>query len=116
MSEIDELLFSYGSLSGGELQLDTFGRVVHTEDDVLPGYATSLTHRQDARIVERIGPIAQRVLRRTGDPRDKVFGTVLVLTPAELDAADELLTPLFRRLPVTLASGRGAWVYVAAGS
>jgi len=56
------------------------------------------------------------VLRRTGDPRDKVFGTVLVLTPAELDAADELLTPLFRRLPVTLASGRGAWVYVAAGS
>ena len=114
MGDTVELLFSYGSLGGGELQLDTFGRVVHTETDVLPGYTTSLSRRPDPRIAERIGPITQRVLRRTGDPRDKVVGTVLRLSEAELDAADELVGPPFRRLPVTLESGRGAWVYVAA--
>ncbi len=114
MGDTVELLFSYGSLEGGGLQLDTFGRVVHTERDVLPGYTTSYAARQDPRITERIGPISQRVLRRTGDPRDKVIGTVLCLSEAELDAADELVSPPFHRLPVTLESGRGAWVYVVA--
>ncbi|MCR2784219.1 MULTISPECIES: gamma-glutamylcyclotransferase [unclassified Microbacterium] len=116
MGETGELLFSYGSLGGGEIQLDTFGRVVHTEQDVLPGYVAEPRARADPLLAERIGPIAQRVLRETRDPRDKVIGRLLVLTAAELDAADELVTPLLRRMPVTLASGRVAWVYVAAGS
>ncbi|MCR2799400.1 gamma-glutamylcyclotransferase [Microbacterium sp. zg-Y818] len=114
MGDTVELLFSYGSLEGGGLQLDTFGRVVHTEPDVLPGYTTSLTERPDPRITDRIGPVPQRELRRTGDPRDKIIGTVLRLSEAELDAADELLSPPFHRRPVTLESGRGAWVYVVA--
>ena len=114
MSETVQLLFSYGSLGGGDVQLDTFGRVLRVEPDVLPGYATSLTRRQDPRVAERIGPIAQRVLRHTGDPRDKVIGTVLHLSDAELEAADERVTPLFIRLPVLLGSGRDAWVYVMA--
>lgn len=114
MSDDGELLFSYGSLGGGELQLDTFGRVVTTQPDVLPGYVAEMASRQDPRIVDRIGPIPQRVLRETRDPRDKVVGRVLRLTAEELDAADELVTPLLRRMPVTLASGRTAWVYLAA--
>lgn len=111
-----ELLFSYGSFGGDELQLDTFGRVVDVEQDVLPGYVAEAAPATDPRLVDRIGPIPQRRLRHTGDELDKVVGRVLRLSPDELDAADELVTPLLRRVPVTLASGRTAWTYVAAGA
>ncbi|MCR2812968.1 gamma-glutamylcyclotransferase [Microbacterium sp. zg.Y1090] len=114
MGDPGELLFSYGTLDVLDLQRDTFGRVLHGEPDMLPGYATEVAERLDPEIVERLGPIPQRLLRMTGDPRDKVTGQVLHLSDLELEAADELVSPLFHRLAVTLASGRLAWVYLAA--
>ncbi|MBD7956462.1 gamma-glutamylcyclotransferase [Microbacterium sp. Sa4CUA7] len=108
-----ELLFSYGAFGGDELQLDTFGRVVHAEQDVLPGYVTEAAPATDPRLVDRIGPVPKRRLRHTGDALDKVVGRTLHLSVEELDAADDLVTPLLRRTPVRLASGRSAWVYVA---
>lgn len=110
----DQALFTYGTLQLPEVQLDTFGRLVEGEDDVLPGYTTVDVNVDDPRVVTLSGSAVHSVLRRTGSARDKVVGTVLWVTEEELDAADEYEVAVYRRVEVTLASGRTAWVYAAA--
>lgn len=102
----------YGTLQLPEVQLDTFGRLLSGEDDVLPGYRLEWVEIDDDRVAQLSGLDSHPILRRTDDPRDRVFGRVLALTPEELDAADEYEVSLYRRVSVQLASGIGAWVYV----
>jgi hypothetical protein len=94
----DQLLFSYGALQHPEVQLDTFGRLLESEDDVLPGYTLDYAEN----------------LRATGSARDKVVGKALLVTESELEASDEYEVERYRRAAVVLASGRTAWVYVSA--
>ncbi|MEV7694109.1 gamma-glutamylcyclotransferase family protein [Microbacterium sp. NPDC089189] len=108
----DELLFSYGTLLHPEVQLDTFGRLLDADDDVLPGFTVDYAPIEDRRVVELSGLDVHPILRRTGDARDKVVGKALAVTADEVDAADEYEVALYTRVAVTLASGRRAWVYV----
>ena len=110
----DELLFSYGTLQNRDVQLDTFGRLVDGEDDVLPGYTVDYAEIEDPRVVDLSGLSVHPVVRETGNPRDKVVGKVFRLSNDELEAADEYEVSPYRRVPVTLASGLRAWVYVSA--
>jgi hypothetical protein len=112
VADAEELLFTYGTLQFAEVQLDTFGRVVAGESDVLPGYRIDHARIEDRRVAEVSGLSVHPVLRYTGNTRDKVMGKVLHLTADELEAADEYEVALYRRTSVTLASGRTAWVYV----
>jgi hypothetical protein len=109
----DQLLFSYGTLQIPEVQLDTFGRLVESEDDVLPGYTVDYAEIEDARVADLSGHSVHPIVRPTGNPLDKVVGKVLWVTEDELDASDEYEVALYRRVSVTLASKRAAWVYVA---
>lgn len=108
-----ELLFTYGTLQSPEVQLDTFGRLLHGEDDVLPGYTVDYAEIEDQRVGELSGQSVHPILRATGNTLDKVVGTVVEVTEAELEASDEYEVTLYRRVSVPLASGRDAWVYVA---
>lgn len=108
-----QAVFSYGSLQRSDVQLDTFGRVVDGEEDALPGHRLEWSD-VDHHAVRIPGTHAHPVLRVTGDPHDRVFGRVLELSAAELEAADEYEVALYRRVSVLLASGRRAWVYVSA--
>ncbi|MFT4052461.1 MAG: gamma-glutamylcyclotransferase family protein [Microbacterium sp.] len=108
----DELLFTYGTLQYAEVQLDTFGRLVAGEPDLLPGYTIDYVDIEDQRVVDISGTSVHPVLRATGNPLDKVVGKVLHITSDELDAADEYEVSLYRRVRVQLASGRDGWVYV----
>lgn len=108
----DELLFTYGTLQYAEVQLDTFGRLLAGEPDVLPGYTIDYVEITDQRVVDLSGASVHPVLRETGNALDKVVGRVLHLTADEIDAADEYEVSLYRRVRVTLGSGRTAWVYV----
>ncbi|QIG40103.1 gamma-glutamylcyclotransferase [Microbacterium sp. 4R-513] len=109
----DQLLFSYGTLSHPPVQLDTFGRLVEGDTDVLPGYTVDYAEIEDRRVVDLSGHDVHPIVRATGNPHDKVVGKVLLLTADELDAADEYQVSLYVREQVTLASGRRAWVYVS---
>ncbi len=93
----DQLLFSYGMLQHPDVQLDTFGRVLEADDDVLPGYTIDYAKN----------------VRATGSARDKVVGKALRVTESELEASDEYEVAQYRRASVVLASGRTAWVYVS---
>jgi hypothetical protein len=109
----DQLLFSYGTLQHPDVQLDTFGRLVEGEDDVLPGYTVDYAEIKDKRVADLSGIAVHPIVRVTGNPRDKVVGKVLWITADELEAADEYEVSLYARVSVTLASGRAAWVYVS---
>jgi hypothetical protein len=108
-----EALFSYGTLQLDQVQLDTFGRLLDGEDDVLSGFTLDYVEIEDPRVVEVSGADVHPILRETGHAVDKVVGRVLWITEDELDAADEYEVALYRRARVTLASGRPAWVYLA---
>ena len=108
----DQLLFSYGTLQNPDVQLDTFGRLLDTEDDILPGYTVDYADIEDPRVVGVSGASVHPIVRPTGNALDKVVGKVLRVTEDELDAADEYEVELYRRASVVLASGRTAWVYV----
>lgn len=103
-----EPVFAYGALQRPEVQLDILGRRVAGEPDALPGFRLEW---RDAADPTSASP-ARPVIRRTGDARDRVFGTVLPLTIAELDAVDEYELARYRRISVQLAGGIRAWTYV----
>jgi hypothetical protein len=110
----DQLLFTYGSLQHPEIQLDTFGRLIAGEEDVLSGYTVDYIEIDDPRALDASRPTVQPIVRATGSPRDKVTGLVLAVTEDELEAADEYQNALYTRGAVTLGSGRDAWVYLSA--
>jgi hypothetical protein len=112
MDDVAELLFVYGPFTRPEVQLETFGRRVEASSDVLDGYRLAMIDVDLPNVAVFAGPGRQPVLRETGDPLDKTVGEVLAVTPDELEAADEYAAPTYRRIRVSLASGRDAWAYV----
>lgn len=100
------LLFSYGSLRSAAVQRRTFGRALRGTADALPGFDVHSRRVADAR-----GTITT-VLR---SPRSgaAVDGVALEIGDVELDRADTYEAPdFYRRIAVTLVSGRRAWVYL----
>lgn len=106
-------LFSYGTLRDRGLQRVLFGREVDTLDDVLSGFVVSSVRIADPDVIAKSGTDLHPILRR-GTPDQAVAGSVLLLTDAEIAAADSYETANYRRIPVTLVSGRSAYAYVHA--
>ena len=96
------------------MQLTLFGRLVDTEPDALPAFRVDVVTITDPDVVATSGLSEHSILHRTGDPADVIEGAVLRLTPDELAAADAYEVDDYRRIEVSLRSGRRAWVYVAA--
>jgi len=111
-SSPDQLLFAYGALQDPHVQLDTFGRLVQAEDDILLRHTLDYADTEDTRDANPAGTTVLPVLRRTGNAFDRVIGKVLAVTAEEVDAADEYQMSLYLRTAVTLESGRRAWIYV----
>jgi hypothetical protein len=109
----DVALFTYGTLQLPSVQLDTFGRLLDAEDDVLTGYTIDYLEIDDPHVTGVSGHDVHPILRRTGARLDKVVGKLVRLSEAELEAADEYEVSGYRREHVVLDSGTPAWVYVA---
>lgn len=114
--ERSELLFSYGTLQLEQVQLATFGRLLEGKPDDMPGFSLSMLKIDDPEVVATSGKTHHPVVAWTGNPDDKVSGTVFAITPAELSHADDYEVASYRRDKVALASGAAAWVYVDANS
>jgi gamma-glutamylcyclotransferase (GGCT)/AIG2-like uncharacterized protein YtfP len=108
------LLFSYGTLQLESVQLATFGRTLTGFADTLPRFARSMITIEDADVVGKSGSAEHPIIGYTGLESDVVNGTVFRITAEELRRADAYEVPAYRRVAVTLASGRTAWVYVDA--
>lgn len=107
-------LFSYGTLRQANVQQATFGRLLEGRPDALTGYALSPMTITDPHVIATSGAAVHTIARPTGDPADRIEGLVFQVTAAELGAADRYESGPIRRIPVRLASGADAFVYVAA--
>lgn len=97
-----ESLFVYGTLMNPLIQQRVFGRTAPGEADRLVGFRKDLIHLGSG-VYPIIRPEAGAV----------VEGMVIEVTPAELKLIDRYEGPAYRRVRVTLGSGREGWVYTA---
>lgn len=101
------LLFSYGTLQEEKVQLSTFGRRLTGQRDELRGF-------EQSSITIDGGTYA--TVKFNGSEKSRVAGMVFEIADSELASADEYEGDFYyKRVVVTLASGRQAWVYVHAG-
>jgi gamma-glutamylcyclotransferase (GGCT)/AIG2-like uncharacterized protein YtfP len=111
------LLFSYGTLQQEDVQLSTFGRLLHGQRDELPGFEQSFVRIENPQIVATSGKTHHANVAFNGRSDSRVSGTVFEITDAELVAADQYeQLAAYKRVAATLASGKQAWVYVDARS
>ena len=107
-------LFSYGTLQDPKVQMATYGRLIDGEKDTLAGYVLVKLVIEDPHIISVSGKEVHTIARHTGNPQDRVVGTVLSLTPSELVSSDDYEAEAYARTEVRLESGRRAFVYVEA--
>ena len=100
------LIFSYGTLQQEDVQLATFGRLLHGQKDELLGY-----------LVDTSGRTHHANVTFNGRNDSRVTGMVFEITDVELAAADQYeQLAAYKRIAATLASGKQTWVYVDARS
>jgi hypothetical protein len=109
-----ELLFSYGTLQLEPIQLAVIGRTLTGQPDVLPGFEQTVVEIEDESVQSITGKSRHVIVQFTGRRSDTIPGTVLALTPDELQKTDEYETAEYLRVSVLLQSGTRAWVYVDA--
>ena len=98
------LLFSYGTLQEERVQLSTFGRRLDGAHDELPGFDRVLLKLQKPDVT---------VLNVVPRDTSRAIGAAFEVSDEELRLADIYEAPFgYKRIPVQLASGREAWVYV----
>ncbi len=110
--EETERLFSYGTLQTASVQLAIFGRTLNGRTDTLIGYRVIMTATEDQDFINKTGAVHHRNLQSTAVESDIVDGTVLTLTPKELEQADSYEPTDYERVLVQLKSGVEAWVYI----
>ena len=108
----DERLFSYGTLQLPAVQQATFGRLLQGRADALTGFRRTMVRIEDPQIVATSGAAHHPIVEASGDPHDRVDGTVFAISAAELARADEYEVDDYQRVQAELASGQRAWVYV----
>ncbi|WP_322044845.1 gamma-glutamylcyclotransferase family protein [Paraburkholderia sp. J67] len=114
--QFSESLFSYGTLQLEQVQIATFGRKLDGQPDEMPNFSLTMLKIDDPAVVATSGKTHHPVVTWTGNPYDRVSGTVFAISPEELAHADSYEVAAYRRDRVTLVSGVSAWVYVDANS
>jgi len=107
-----EYLFSYGTLQDGEVQLELFGRQLIGHKDVLNGYKTSEIELDEEGFVGFSEQGKYSIASVSDDENDAIDGTALEVAGDELLVADEYEPEEYKRVSVTLGSGKQAWIYL----
>jgi gamma-glutamylcyclotransferase (GGCT)/AIG2-like uncharacterized protein YtfP len=108
-----EYLFSYGTLQQEKTQLELFGRILQGVKDVLLGYEIATIEIRDETFLAKGEGKYQKTLSHTWNKIDNIKGTVFEITYEELLLSDKYEPNNYKRVKVTLESGREAWIYVA---
>jgi hypothetical protein len=105
-------LFSYGTLQQPEVQLANYGRLLTGTPDALGGYHLAPLAISDPHVIALSGKAVHTIARSSGNPEDRVEGTLFELGEDELTATDAYEVDVYARIEVSLESGKTAWVYV----
>lgn len=106
-------LFSYGTLQSEKVQIEIFGRILVGVKDTLKGYKLSQVEIKDAAVLQKSELQFHPIAMPSTDTNDEIHGTVFEVTSEELVQADEYEVDDYKRISVTLDSGKDAWIYVS---
>lgn len=107
-------LFSYGTLQLANVQLVSFGRLLHGSKDAMPGYTRMMIEITDPDVIAHSGTHLHPIVVHSDKQSDEVEGMVFKISAAELAAADAYEVSDYKRAKVRLKSGIEAWVYIQA--
>lgn len=110
---LTENLFSYGTLRYENVQLTTFGRRLTGATDSLPGYCLKTIEITDPEVIAKSGENVHSIIHFSGNPKDQIQGMVFQISKKELEQADKYEVADYKRVQITLQSGKSAWVYVS---
>jgi len=114
MSDSTQYIFSYGTLQDPAVQVAVFGRRIPSLPDELPGFILDRVRIVDPDVIAKSGSDDHPILRRSSAAGASVVGSALAIGPEDVAKADAYEVADYCRIAVTLASGRNAYVYVAA--
>jgi len=114
VSESIQFIFSYGTPQDPVVQEAVFGRRIPCLPDALPGFVLDRVRIVDSNVIAKSGSNEHPILRRSPVAEALVVGSALAIEPADVTKADAYEVSDYRRIAVILASGRNAFVYVAA--
>jgi hypothetical protein len=114
MSDSAQYIFSYGTLQDPVVQEAVFGRRIPCLPDELPGFILDRVRIVDADVIAKSGRAEHPIVRQSSAAGASVVGSALAIEPEDVAKADAYEVADYRRIAVTLASGRYAYVYVAA--
>jgi len=107
-------LFSYGTLQLEKVQIDTFGRKLIGEKDILRKYRIKFIKIHDSKVVNTSGKNIHPILEYTGNDKDFVEGILYELRDDEILLADRYEVDEYRRQELIFDSGEKGYVYLAA--
>lgn len=105
-------LFSYGTLQKEQVQLETFGRILQGEKDVLSGYKLNMLEITDPEVLRKSGEKFHPVLEFSGNTDDKIEGMLFEVTEAEILQADEYEVDDYKRIETIFKSGSKGFIYI----
>ena len=114
MSDSALYIFSYGTLQDPAVQEAVFGRRLPSLPDELPGFVLDRVRIIDPDVIAKSGSDEHPILRRSSAAGASVMGSALAVALEDVAKADAYEVADYRRIAVSLASGRNAYVYVAA--
>ena len=108
-----ETLFSYGTLQKEKVQIELFGRLLHSTKDILRGYKlSSIEIRDETFLLTGEGNIQLTVIP-SNDKKNNIEGMVFEISAEELLLADNYEPKNYKRIKTELGSGKMAWIYAA---
>lgn len=102
-----EQIFSYGTLQSKEIQMQVFNKILIGKPDQIVGYVLKAL-----KIEEEFGMEDYCVAIPTNDPSDIVPGIVFDISILDLEKADLFESNAYKRVEITLNSGKLAWIYL----
>lgn len=105
-------LFSYGTLQKEQVQLETFGRLLEGEKDILTGYKLSKVEITDPEVLRKSGQKYHPILAFSGNSEDEVEGMLFEVTEEEILQADEYEVDDYKRVETVFKSGKKGCIYI----
>jgi hypothetical protein len=93
------------------VQLETFGRLLKGEKDILEGYQLTMIEITDAEVLRKSKQF-HPIISFSGDKNDKVEGVLFEVTEDEILQADEYEVDDYKRVEVTFKSGKKGYIYI----
>lgn len=105
-------LFSYGTLQKEQVQLETFGRILKGDRDILTCYQLKMLAITDSEVLRKSNQRYHPILEFSGNAEDEVEGVLFEVGIEEILKADKYEVDDYKRIETVFKSGKKGFIYV----